>query len=132
MSREAASRAISSVKSDGHIIRIATSPVTPAEVLVELWPKLSEILPGLKFQLVPFDNTPENARMILKNLGETIDAVAGLFDEELLKYRECNGIELPRDKLCVAFSVNHPQVKIVDSPLYKTGLNPGIWVPAWA
>lgn len=162
MSREAASRAISSMKSDGHIIRIGTSPMTPAEVLVELWPKLSEILPGLKFQLVPFDNTPENARMILKNLGETIDVVAGLFDEKLLKYRECNGIELTRDKLCVAFSVNHPlaqkkrlvikdlygqelmmlspgsmgsmdalreylvnnhpQVKIVDFPLYNTGV----------
>lgn len=66
MSREAVSRAISSMKSDGHIIRIGTSPMTPAEVLVELWPKLSEILPGLKFQLVPFDNTPENARMILE------------------------------------------------------------------
>lgn len=162
MSREAASRAISSMMSDGHIIRIGTSPMTPAEVLVELWPKLSEILPGLKFQLVPFDNTPENARMILKNLGENIDVVAGLFDEDLLKYRECNGIELTRDKLCVAFSVNHPlaqkkrlsvkdlygqelmmltpgsmgsmdalreyltvehpQVKIVDFPLYNTGV----------
>lgn len=108
LSREAASRAISSMKSDGHVIRIGTSPMTPAEVLVELWPKLSELLPGLKFQLVPFDNTPENARIILKNLGENIDVVAGLFDDNLLNYRECDGIELTRDKLCVAFSVNHP------------------------
>lgn len=107
LSRETASRAVAAMNSDGHIIRIGTSPMTPAEVLVELWPKMSEKLPGLKFQLVPFDNTPENARTILKNLGVNIDVVAGLFDEELLRYRECAGIELSREKLCVSFSVNH-------------------------
>lgn len=107
-SQEIAERAVASMKKEDNILRIGTSPVTPAEVLVELWPKLSEILPGLKFQLVPFDNTPENARMILKSLGENIDIVAGLFDEKLLGYRECNGIELVRDKLCVALSINHP------------------------
>lgn len=107
-SQEIADRAVASMKKEDNIIRIGTSPVTPAEVLVELWPKLSELLPGLKFQLVPFDNTPENARMILKNLGENIDIVAGLFDEKLLGYRECNGIELAQDRLCVALSINHP------------------------
>lgn len=34
---------------------------------------------------MPFENTPENARQILKNLGQNIDAVAGIFDESLLK-----------------------------------------------
>lgn len=90
------------------VIRIGTSPVMPAEVLIELWPKLSEIIQGIKFQLVPFENTPDNARMILKNLGENIDIVAGIFDEDLLSYRECNGFELSKEKLCVSFSVNHP------------------------
>lgn len=105
---EAASRAAASMRQEDHIIRIGSSPVTPAEVLVELWPKLLKILPGLKFQLVPFENTPEQARMILKNLGENIDVVAGIFDDNLLQYRECSGIEISRDKLCVACSINHP------------------------
>lgn len=108
LSHEVASRAVSAMNCADHVIRIGTSPMTPAGVLVELWPKLSERVPGLKFQLVPFDNTPENARMILKNLGENIDVVAGLFDENLLNYRECDGIELTKEKLCVGFSINHP------------------------
>ena len=108
LSHEAASRAVSAMNCADQVIRIGTSPMTPAGVLMELWPKLSERVPGLKFQLVPFDNTPENARMILKNLGENIDVVAGLFDENLLNYRECDGIELIKEKLCVGFSINHP------------------------
>lgn len=108
LSHETASRAVSAMNCADRVIRIGTSPMTPAGVLMELWPKLSERVPGLKFQLVPFDNTPENARMILKNLGENIDVVAGLFDENLLNYRECDGIELIKEKLCVGFSINHP------------------------
>ena len=108
LSHEAASRSVSAMNCADRVIRIGTSPMTPAGVLMELWPKLSERVPGLKFQLVPFDNTPENARMILKNLGENIDVVAGLFDENLLNYRGCDGIELIKEKLCVGFSINHP------------------------
>lgn len=158
-SEEVAERAKAAMRSGGQVIRIGTSPVTPAEVLVELWPKLSELMPDLKFQLVPFENNPENARMILKNLGENIDVVAGVFDEKLLGYRECNAIELSRERLCVAVSLtdplarkekltiedlyghellmqkpgsmssmddlraylteNHPQIKILDFPLYS-------------
>ncbi|MBQ3379585.1 MAG: LysR family transcriptional regulator [Clostridia bacterium] len=161
-SMEAAHNAVLAMEHETDIIRIGTSPMTPAWVLIELWPKLSVLLPKLKFQLVPFDNTPQNARMILKNLGENIDVVSGIFDERLLDYRECSGIELSREKLCVAFSVNHPlaakkrlslkdlygeelmmlapgsmgcmdelreylksrhpQIKIIDFPLYNTGV----------
>ena len=64
------------------IIRIGTSPMTPAQVLVDLWPKLQADCPDTKFQLIPFDNTPENAREILANLGRNIDVVAGIFDED--------------------------------------------------
>ena len=62
------------------VIRIGTSPMTPAQVLVDLWPDLQKRCPNVKFQLVPFENTPENAREILGNLGQTIDVVAGIFD----------------------------------------------------
>ena len=61
------------------VIRIGTSPMTPAQVLVDLWPRLQEDCPGTKFQLVPFDNTPENAREILGNLGKNIDVGRGHF-----------------------------------------------------
>ena len=47
LSHEAASRAVSAMNCADHVIRIGTSPMTPAEVLVELWPKLSERVPEL-------------------------------------------------------------------------------------
>ena len=79
---------------DESVIRIGTSPMTPAQILVELWPKIHEHSPHIKFQLMPFDNTPENAREILANLGQNIDAVAGIFDETMLDLRKCDGFEM--------------------------------------
>ena len=90
------------------VIRIGTSPMTPAQVLVDLWPKVQKYCPNIKFQLIPFDNTPENAREILGNLGTNIDVVAGLFDETMLALRKCSGLELSREPICCAVSIHHP------------------------
>lgn len=105
--RESVVRAKNAAQKDTHIIRIGTSPMTPAQILLKLWPKIHESCPDIKFQLIPFDNTPENAREILKNLGNNIDLVAGLFDDTLLNFRECAGLELMQEPLCCAVSVNH-------------------------
>lgn len=107
-SKEAAVRAREAAEKSGSVVRIGTSPMTPAQILVELWPKLHERLPDVKFRLVPFENTPENAREILKNLGRDIDIVAGVFDETLLEYRRCCGFELFRAPVCCAVSLSHP------------------------
>lgn len=87
--------------------------------MIELWPKIHERCPDIRFQLVPFENTPENAREILANLGQNIDIVAGIFDDTLLDLRKCKGLELSRDPICCAVSLNHPladrdQLKITD------------------
>ena len=37
----------------------------------------------LKAELIPFENTPENAREILSNPGMQIYAVAGIYDENI-------------------------------------------------
>lgn len=58
--------------------------------------------------MVNFDNTPENAREILGNLGRNIDIVAGVFDETLLALRCCDAIELMRVPICCAVSIYHP------------------------
>ena len=81
--------------------------MTPAQVLVDLWPEVQPLCPNVKFQLIPFDNTPENAREILANLGQNIDVVAGIFDETMLKLRRCAGLELTREPICCAVSVHH-------------------------
>lgn len=106
--RDSVVRAKNAMQEDSNVIRIGTSPMTPAQILVELWPKIHELCPEIKFQLVPFENTPENAREILKNLGRNIDVVAGIFDDTLLNVRQCAGFELSRQPLCCAVSIHHP------------------------
>lgn len=106
--RDSVVRAKNAMQEDEHIIRIGTSPMTPAQVLLALWPKIHEHYPNMKFQLVPFENTPENAKEILANLGQNIDIVAGIFDETLLDLRKCKGFELMRNPICCAVSINHP------------------------
>lgn len=100
-------RAKNAANENAEIIKIGTSPMTPAQFLVDLWPKLEKILPDIKFQIIPFENTIENAREILRNLGRHIDVVAGIFDETMLKLRECAGLEISKEPICCAVSVNH-------------------------
>ena len=106
--RDSVVRAQNAMQEDEQIIRIGTSPMTPAQVLLALWPKIHEYCPNMKFQLIPFENTPENAREILANLGQNIDIVAGIFDDTLLDLRRCKGFELSRAPICCAVSINHP------------------------
>ena len=89
------------------VIRVGISPMTPPQVFVDLWPKIQKLYPDMKFQLVPFENTLENAKEILGNLGQNIDVIAGIFDEVMLKLRGCNGIEISREPFCVAVSIHH-------------------------
>lgn len=66
------------MQEDENIIRIGSSPMTPAQLLMELWSRVQALHPDIKFQIVPFENTPENAREILANLGKNIDVVGGI------------------------------------------------------
>lgn len=61
---------------------------------------------NMKFQPVPFENTPENAKEILANLGQNIDVVAGIFDDIMLNLRKCNGIEISRETFYIAVSIH--------------------------
>lgn len=107
-SREAVVRAKNAMQKDDNVIRIGTSPMTPGQFLLELWPRIQERCPDVKFQLVPFENTPENSVNILRNLGWKIDLVAGLFDEAFLKERRCAGLELAKAPIRCAMSIYHP------------------------
>ncbi|MDM8249683.1 LysR family transcriptional regulator [Lacrimispora saccharolytica] len=105
--KDSVTRAKNAMQETENVIRIGTSPMTPAQVLVDLWPKLQAYCPNIKFQLISFDNTPENAREILGNLGQNIDVVAGIFDETMLNLRRCKGLEISREPICCAVSVHH-------------------------
>lgn len=105
--KDSVTRAKNAMQDNTNLIRIGTSPMTPAQVLVELWPKIHTICPEIKFQLVPFENTPENAREILGNLGQNIDVVTGIFDDQLLNVRNCAGFQLSKQPICCAVSIHH-------------------------
>lgn len=105
--RDSVTRAKNAMQECSSIVRIGTSPMTPAQLLVQLWPRIQTRCPDIKFQIIPFENTPENAREILANLGKNIDVVGGIFDETMLTLRECAGTELSRKTLCCAVSIHH-------------------------
>ena len=105
--KDSVTRAKNAMQKNTDVIRIGTSPMTPAQVLVDLWPKLQQDCPNTKFQLVPIDNTPENSGEILANLGQNIDVVAGIFDETMLNLRQCEGLEISREPICCAVSIHH-------------------------
>ena len=105
--KDSVTRAKNAMQEGENLIHIGTSPMTPAQVLVDLWPKVQESCPDIKFQLIPFENTPENAREILGNLGQNIDVVAGIFDETMLHLRQCAGLEISREPIRCAVSIHH-------------------------
>lgn len=105
--RDSVTRAKNAMQEDSSIIRIGSSPMTPAQLLMDLWSKVQVLHPDIKFQIIPFENTPENAREILGNLGRNIDVVGGIFDEMMLKVRGCAGLELTRGPFECAVSIHH-------------------------
>ena len=105
--RDSVTRAKNAMQEDTKVIRIGSSPMTPAQLLMQLWPKIQTHCPDMKFQIIPFENTPENARESLGNLGKNIDVVGGIFDETMLELRRCAGLELSREPFCCAVSIHH-------------------------
>jgi len=110
-SKDSLERARNATRTSEEVIRIGTSLMTPSQFLIELWPKIHEHCPNLKFQLVSYENTPENAREILMNLGRNIDLVAGVFDSGFLEQRKCAALELSKEPICCAVSVHHRLAK---------------------
>lgn len=89
-------------------IRIGTSIMTPAKFLLDLWTELQKHSSAMQIELIPFENTPENAREILKNLGKHIDVVAGIYDDDFLIDRKCQAAYLSDKMLSLAVPLTHP------------------------
>ena len=94
-------RAKNAMSSGDKIIRIGSSPTTPAQLLMQLWPNIQSQCPDIKFEI------PENAKEILANLGNKIDVIGGIFDDTMLHLRKCTGLELSREPFCCAVSIHH-------------------------
>ena len=100
-------RAKNAMSQGEKVIRIGSSPTTPAQLLMQLWPEIQAQCPDIKFEIVPFENAPENAKEILANLGKNIDIVGGIFDDTMLNLRKCKGLKLSREPFCCAVSTHH-------------------------
>ncbi len=107
-SKDSLARAQSAMHEGDDAIRVGVSPMTPPEIFVRIWPKIQKSYPSMKLKLVPFENTPENAREILANMGQNIDVVAGIFDAPMLRYRDCDGTEISEEPFCVCVPLSHP------------------------
>lgn len=107
-SKDSVNRARKAMQEADSLIRIGTSPLTPAEAFTELWPEIRKYCPDMRFRIITFENTPENAAGILANLGDNIDVVVGIFDETLLNLRKCDGFILYDVPISVAVSLDHP------------------------
>nr|WP_319217761.1 LysR family transcriptional regulator [uncultured Trichococcus sp.] len=117
-------RAEKRVAEPKHVLRIGTSLTTPVQFLVNLWPQIRQHNPDLKFELVSFENTPENAREIMNHFGRNIDLVAGIYSEKILSERNCSALKLYDTPLCAAVPFHHrlaakDEIKVEDL-LYET------------
>ena len=106
--RDSVVRAKNAAEEGDKVIRIGVSPMTPGQFLLDLWPAIKAQCPNIKFKMVPYENTPENSVEILRNLGQNIDIVAGLFDQNFLENRQCAALELSREPIRCAVSIYHP------------------------
>lgn len=107
-SEEAANRVRQTAMRKTNTIRVGFSPLSPPNALVRLLPRLHELCPDLEIHMIPFINNAASASDILRNLGQDIDVVMGIFDDTTLGLRQCAGTELSRIPLCCAVPMNHP------------------------
>lgn len=67
--RDSVERAKKAMEEKDNIIRIGTFPMTPAAPLVQAWSKVQKDYPDIRLQLIPYMNSQESAREILKTWG---------------------------------------------------------------
>ena len=88
-------------------IRIGTSVMTPAKFILDVWSQIQSRMPTLKIELIPFENNPVNSVEILRNLGQHIDVVAGLYDDNFLQERRCLAAHMYDIRILPAVPVWH-------------------------
>lgn len=93
-------------------IRIGKSPNTPCDMLMQFWPRISEQDSSLKIDVISFENSTEQVKLMFKNLGSEIDAYIGLLDSRMLRQRRCIGLRLSQEPLRLGVPFNHPLASV--------------------
>lgn len=102
---DAVERARAAEEEQEDVIRIATSPMAPAQTLGRLWQEIHQLCPDLKFQLVSHENTMEKVKEILGGLGQTVDLVVGYYDDDYLRRWKCRALQRSQEPVCCAVSL---------------------------
>lgn len=100
-SEESIARARMAERAEKRVIRVGISLMTPATPITGLWQHVKADYPDISMQVVSFENGPAAAQS-LADLGQNIDVVLGVFDENFLAEHHCQGLELSRQPLWCA------------------------------
>lgn len=107
LSEQAIQKAKQVEQAGKHTIRIGTSLLRPCKTIIDFWSSVSEHYPGIKLQIVPFDDTYDEWLALLENLGKDIDIVTGIYPSTMWK-RRCQILKLTDIPLCCAVSRKNP------------------------
>ena len=105
---EAAERAKNTEREQDNLVRFGISPLTSMHCLSALWPEVQKVCPGIRVQFVPFDNKADVARDILMNMGDRIDIVAGVYDQDFLDRYACGAYKFKDVPIAIGMSPFHP------------------------
>lgn len=89
-------------------LRIGTSLLHKCRMLPNLWPKVNEIRPELKFEIRPMKEY-ENRETVFSRLGVDFDLFEGIYASAW--DGSCRFLELARTPVCCAVSRNHRLAK---------------------
>ena len=79
-SEESLRRATRAMK-DGGAVRLGVSLMCPGRKTLELWPKVHELEPNLRFEIVPVGDLYDMQACIMQNLGREVDVVQSSFSD---------------------------------------------------
>lgn len=108
-SKVALARIQNESKKDGDFtVHVGQSPNTPTGVLLDIWPRLVEVYPEFRLDIISFENSTERVNQMYENLGREIDVYIGLFDPLMLRQRKCIGLRLRQESLRISVPIHHP------------------------
>ena len=89
------------------VIRVGVSLMNPANFLLEQWGKAARDYPGIRLEIVPFEDSVSDFSPVLGLLGEQFDVISCPYDTNLWGER-CETFHLQDLPLCVACAKSHP------------------------
>lgn len=89
-----------------NVIRVGISPLTPAEYVVSLWPKIRKALPDLRFQFVSFKN--QGMKYFHSQFGKSFDINFGIYYPDFAADMDCRTFDIHDEPLSCALSIYHP------------------------